>query len=191
MSDEYPTPEHEHPALEGLRAERAEKAAKLATIATQPLADASALAAEIAELDERIEEIGTGSIRCRECGSDRIVAWYPEYARQGIEMHYEPDGTVGFDYTGEDYDHADDAGPDDEYWCLDCETHSRDLDYLVGVKLVEEYTMSDDGALGAIETLMDRQEWSPDTLDEVARIIRATGRKVRDSEDTDDTEGET
>jgi|GEM_PF-6762732 len=38
-------------------------------------------------------------------------------------------------------------------------------------------------ALDLITNLMDRKEWSPDTLDAIAEVVRTTGREIRDSEE--------
>lgn len=43
--------------------------------------------------------------------------------------------------------------------------------------------MNDTDALDAIARLLSGQEWSPDTLDGIADIVRATGRTVADSAD--------
>jgi len=40
-------------------------------------------------------------------------------------------------------------------------------------------------ALTAIRRLLDGQQWSPDTLDEIARLVRATGRQIHDLDDLD------
>lgn len=44
--------------------------------------------------------------------------------------------------------------------------------------------ITDRNVLNAIAALLDRREWSPDTLEEIAALVRVTGRLVRDSEDT-------
>jgi hypothetical protein len=44
---------------------------------------------------------------------------------------------------------------------------------------------SDKDAMDAIHRLLDGREWSPDTLDEIANIVRQTGREVRDSGELD------
>ncbi len=41
---------------------------------------------------------------------------------------------------------------------------------------------NDAAILDLIAQEMDGREWSPDTLDEIAELVRATGRQVRDSE---------
>jgi len=91
-------------------------------------------------------------------------------------------GTIHHDYTGEDYDHADDAGSDDEYWCLECEAHSHDLAYLVGARDREEVTTNDEGAMRELEALLDAKEWSSaaDYLEAIAAIVRRAGYRVRE-----------
>ena len=43
--------------------------------------------------------------------------------------------------------------------------------------------MTDPDALDAITNLMSAQDWSPDTLNAVADIVRATGRTIADSDE--------
>ena len=38
-------------------------------------------------------------------------------------------------------------------------------------------------AMDKIHMLLDGVEWSPDTLDEIARLVEATGRLIRDPEE--------
>jgi predicted transcriptional regulator len=38
----------------------------------------------------------------------------------------------------------------------------------------------DGHALDSIRALLDGQHWSPDAIDEVARIVRGTGREIRE-----------
>lgn len=45
--------------------------------------------------------------------------------------------------------------------------------------------MSNDDALLAIQELLDGVEWTPDTLDEIARIMREAGYRIRDLDDRD------
>ena len=42
--------------------------------------------------------------------------------------------------------------------------------------------MSDQEALDAIHTILDKTEWGANTLDSIADIARQTAREVRDSE---------
>lgn len=53
--------------------------------------------------------------------------------------------------------------------------------------------MNQSDALDAIAALLDGQEWSPDTLDDIARILRDAGYEIRDCNDIeegDDEEGD-
>lgn len=43
--------------------------------------------------------------------------------------------------------------------------------------------MTDHDAMLAIQELMDGVEWTPDTLDAIAVILREAGYKVRDLDD--------
>ena len=43
--------------------------------------------------------------------------------------------------------------------------------------------MDDTAALNAITTLLSGSEWNPNTLNEVAEIIRETGRVIDDTEE--------
>lgn len=43
--------------------------------------------------------------------------------------------------------------------------------------------MNDSQTLWAIRDLMDGQEWTPDTLNQIADLVRATGRDIRDTEE--------
>lgn len=45
---------------------------------------------------------------------------------------------------------------------------------------------TDKDALRLIQELLDDVEWTPDTLDEIAHILRAAGYRVRDLKDRDD-----
>jgi hypothetical protein len=40
--------------------------------------------------------------------------------------------------------------------------------------------LTNEAAMAEIHELLDRKEWSPDTLDEIANIVRRTGREIRD-----------
>ena len=40
--------------------------------------------------------------------------------------------------------------------------------------------MSDQQALDAIRTILDKREWDANTLDSIADIVRQTGREFRD-----------
>lgn len=40
--------------------------------------------------------------------------------------------------------------------------------------------IDDTVALDRIHAVLDRQVWSPDTLDDIAAIVASTGREVRD-----------
>ena len=159
---------------------QAERAGKWATLQEQG-GRGVALANEIDALDEMIERVESGVPCCRFCGSERIVAWYPVYERQGIAMAKAEDGSISFDYTGEDMDTADDAGEDDEYRCLECDASSRDLDYLVGARDEELITHGSDTAIRAIGDMLDGHEWTSaaDYLEAIADTVRATGRQVR------------
>ena len=42
--------------------------------------------------------------------------------------------------------------------------------------------MTDTQAMDSIAALMSGNEWSPDTLERIADIVRATGREIADSE---------
>lgn len=158
--------------LESLEAKREEEVQKV--LANPGIANA------IAGLDETIARVREGRLCCRECGSERIVAWYPEYHRQGIELYREPDGSVSYDYTGEDYDSADDAGEDEEYWCLECKAHSHDIAYLVCARDVELVTMTDTHAIGSLVGILDGREWEPDTVDAIASTLRSAGHTIRE-----------
>lgn len=43
--------------------------------------------------------------------------------------------------------------------------------------------VSDMRAMERIAALMSGKEWSPDTLDEIAEIVRATGREIAEVSD--------
>ena len=45
--------------------------------------------------------------------------------------------------------------------------------------------MTDHNALHRIQELLDGVEWTPDTLEAIADIVREAGYKVRDLEDKD------
>lgn len=40
--------------------------------------------------------------------------------------------------------------------------------------------MTDDAALDLIARLLDGNEWGPSDVEEIARIVRTTGRRIRD-----------
>ena len=48
--------------------------------------------------------------------------------------------------------------------------------------------MNDHEALLAIQELMDGVEWSPDTLDEIAAVMRRAGYRIRDTDGIDPEE---
>lgn len=45
--------------------------------------------------------------------------------------------------------------------------------------------MDDHNAMLAIQELMDGVEWSADTLDEIAQIVRDAGYRIRDTNEVD------
>jgi hypothetical protein len=47
-------------------------------------------------------------------------------------------------------------------------------------------TVAERDALDQIAALLDGAEWDADTVDEIARIVRGTGREIRDSSQPDD-----
>jgi hypothetical protein len=47
--------------------------------------------------------------------------------------------------------------------------------------------ITDATAMDDITNLMSVYEWSTDTLDDIATVVRLTGRKIRDMEDEDET----
>jgi hypothetical protein len=69
---------------------------------------------------------------CRSCGSDRLVAWYPTYERQGVEILGYDGDSLEIDYDGVT-DTADDAGENEEYRCLNCDDHADTLEELCGL----------------------------------------------------------
>src|SRR5439155_15080322 len=52
----------------------------------------------------------------------------------------------------------------------------------------KEVSMNDHEALLAIQELMDGVEWSPDTLDEIASVMRRAGYRIRDTDGIDPEE---
>lgn len=111
--------------LERLRREREQKAAELATAK-----DLRALAAEVAELDERIADVEAGAVTCRYCGGSHFRAWYPVDEGQGIDVGRNEDGGLTWDYNGDTT--SGEAGAETEYWCLSCDRSARTLEFLVG-----------------------------------------------------------
>lgn len=56
-----------------------------------------------------------------------------------------------------------------------------------GIEILEDYvpsqsprTVFDAAALDMIQSLLDQEEWSADTTDQVANIVRLTGRSIGD-----------
>jgi hypothetical protein len=108
-------------------------------------------------------------LACRNCGSDNIVAWYPVSERQGITLHgVTPDGNVSFDYDGTT-DTADEAGEDDEYWCLYCDTHSHSLEYLLGV-IDKEPPTEEERRKEKLDRALDAIAWARTALDDPQAI---------------------
>lgn len=71
------------------------------------------------------------TLKCVNCGSDDLWAWYPEPVRQTIAVWLE-DGDVVLDYTGTT-DSADDSGDNDSYMCGSCDTITETVEELVGL----------------------------------------------------------
>lgn len=139
------------------------------------------LTREIFDVDERIARVTDGVPCCRNCGGVAIVAWYPDWTKQGIVVEKDAAGGITYDYDGVT-DAGDEPGADDEYWCSECEMHSRDLDYLVGAKDAEEITRNGDMAVQEIAHMLDGVVWdgAADFLEAIANLVRSTGHKVRE-----------
>ena len=50
--------------------------------------------------------------------------------------------------------------------------------------------MNESDTLLAIQALLDGVGWTPDTLEEIARLLRQAGYRVRDTDDRDVPEAE-
>jgi hypothetical protein len=76
--------------------------------------------------------------RCRSCGGSRFRAWYPVDEGQGLEG-IEPEFDLNGKFAGFTFDYdgctttGDCSGPNDEYWCLDCQDNATTLEELCGV----------------------------------------------------------
>lgn len=110
---------------------------------------------------------------CPECGSDRWRAHYFETAWQDVRLLWYgfDDPAFEVEYGVGGYGHYDESGPDFEYRCRDCE-------------FVHTVRTEPDGALVEIAQALAVPEWSPDTLDTIAEIVRAAGYGKADAEFT-------
>ena len=66
-------------------------------------------------------------------------------------------------------------------YLLLCPSDRREL-----ARCLQAMEGAEQAALDAIASLLDGMEWDADTLDAVAAIVRATGRRVRDVDTEDD-----
>lgn len=117
----------EHPLLAKLR----EGAGKLQGDAEG--ADGSRLSGilrELAAVEDHIEALEAGTPACRECGGTSFRAWYPVDEGQGIDVERTDDGSLVYEYDGDTT--SGESGADYEYWCRDCDTSAKTLEYLVG-----------------------------------------------------------
>lgn len=94
---------------------------------------------------------------------------------------------------------AEDATAAEQAWIDGCE---RDVELdteggLLGIEIYDEQPEAvrplnerhaNAEALDRIAVLMHRQEWSPNTLDAIAEIVRSTGREIGDTSDAPDPE---
>lgn len=88
-------------------------------------------AREIEDLDERIQAVENGEPRCRNCGSDSIVAWYRQWISVSIDLLGIEGGFLRWEYG--DSGDSGDIGEDEEYVCSECGLTSGNLDYMVGL----------------------------------------------------------
>jgi hypothetical protein len=95
-------------------------------------------AAELNDLEERIESVQKGEPRCRNCGSVEILAHWRDWTKGGLTNLTVTDGTVQYDYDGVGYGHGD-ASENEEYECRSCGMLSPNLEFLLGVT-EHEYT---------------------------------------------------
>lgn len=117
----------EHPLLPKLR-EDADKVRALAADARGERL--SGHLRELANLEGHIAAIERGEPCCRECGGTSFRAWYPVDEGQGIDVERTDDGSLVYEYDGDTT--SGESGADYEYWCRDCDTSARTLEYLVG-----------------------------------------------------------
>ena len=165
----------EHPLLATVR-EQADAIRALAADAKG--AALSGYLRELADAEDHIAALERGEPVCRECGGSSFRAWYPVDEGQGIDVERAEDGTLTYDYNG--ITESGESGANTEYWCLDCDSSARTLEYLVGDTDEDDAEPDDAGALDAIHALLDGREWDSDTADDIAAIVRATGREIRE-----------
>jgi hypothetical protein len=120
---------------------------------------------------------------CRNCGGSNIRAWYPVDEGQDIEITgLDEDGIVHFDFTGSTT--SGEPGPDESYWCRDCDDNAITLEELLGLprpKGAPRYT--DAEALDELNLLLSAPEWpGASGMEDVCEIVRGTGRlEVKDA----------
>ena len=163
-------------SIEDKRTRLAELEATLAEIGSVTTGQ---LAEEVRKLKLDIgRETGEGPFGCRTCGSDQIVAWYPVYERQGINIIAYDGDVLEVEYDGCTRQ-ADEAGENEEYRCLSCDDSAETLEELVGLSRPESTPLySDAQALDELNLLLSSPDWpGASGMEDVCDIVRFTGRE--------------